>query len=184
MPEEFVVLQVERVELSVLAFALHFEAVEELGLLAEARVVDVLLDHAEVLFARRDGLDLAVESVVVDVDRVGNQALRLRVFLDLALDSVFFLEVLDHIAERADKVRLLLDLLERVDRMVGHLAEAEVVWDEGVEFAAQSKDLGLVIRAERLAAVVFSANTLEKDFYLGKIFVALLDGLIRKLTER
>ena len=168
MPEEFVVLEVERVELAVLAFALHLEAVKELGLLAEARVVDVLLDHAEVLFSRRDGLDLAFESVVVDVDRVGHLAL----------------EVLDHVAERADKVRLLLDLLERVDRMVGHLAEAEVVRDEGVELAAQSKDLGLIIRAEWLAAVVVAANTLEKDFDLGEIFVALHDGLVRKLTER
>ena len=34
MPEEFVVLQAERVELAVLAFAIHFEAVEEFGLLA------------------------------------------------------------------------------------------------------------------------------------------------------
>lgn len=178
------VLQVERVELAVLAFTLHLEAVEELGPLAEARVIDVLLDHAVVLFAWRDGLDLAVESVVVDVDRIGNQALRFRVLLALAFDHVFFLEMLDHVAERADKVRLLLDLLERIDRMVGHLAEAEVVWDEGVELAAQGKNLGLILRAEWLAAVVVAANTLEKDFYLGEIFVALLDGLIRKLTER
>ena len=68
--------------------------------------------------------------------------------------------------------------------MVRHLAEAKVVRNEGVELTAQSEDLVLVLLAEWRAAVVVASDAFEKVLDLGKIFVALQDGLLRKLTER
>ena len=180
VPEEFVVLQAERVELAVLAFAIHFEAVEEFCLIVcTTRVVNILLDHAVVLLARRYGLDLAVECVVVDIDRVW-QSLR----FSRLLGRVLFLELINHASQRVDEFHLLLDLLVSVDGLVGHLTEAEVVRNEGVELTAQSEDLVHVLLAKRRAAFVVATDAFEKVLDLGKIFVALQDGLLRKLTDR
>ena len=83
-----------------------------------------------------------------------------------------------------DEFHLLLDFLVSVDGLVGHLTEAEVVRNEGVELTAQSEDLVHVLLAKRRAAFVVATDAFEKVLDLGKIFVALQDGLLRKLTDR
>lgn len=162
------VFEVERVELAILALALQFEAVEDFGSLTFARVFDVPLDHAVVQIARRDGLNFAVKRIVIDIDRVARKFFLLTVFLLFVLVPirVFLFEQVDHVAEGGNEVRLLPNLLERVDRVARHLAEAKVVRNEGVELAAQSEHFVFVFIAERRTALVVATDTFEEVFDL------------------
>lgn len=160
MPQQLLVLEAERVESLGLTLALQLETVKDLDLVVTFGVGHVLLDYLIVGTRRFQRADLALESVVLGVDRV----LLKRLFIGLlaftckgAVTAVLVLltagslERYVYVNQRLDEVYLLLELVHVIDDVRSYVATAEVVRYKRVELAAQLLHNGTLRRLRDLA---------------------------------
>ena len=129
MPEQFLVIQFLRVEDLSFTFSFQLEAVQDVEFVPALGVLDVLVDHLEDLFLRLNGLDLALELIIVLVHQILFRFLLLIHFDDVVSD-------LD-VDQTLNQVELLLQFISVVNDEAAHLLEAEIVRDVRVELARE-----------------------------------------------
>jgi hypothetical protein len=183
VPQQLLVFEVERVESFVFTLALQLKAVQNVDIAAALRIFHVLLNHFEVSARLWQRLDLALQVVVLGVDRILLKLLvaGLLPFLGrgtaLCLLASGSLERNVDVNKRLDEVDLLIEFVHIIDNVPCHVAATEVVRNERIEFAAQLlHDDSLRSRRD------LATGGRQRGLDLLEVLIALLDGLVSKLT--